>query len=437
MEYNINQPWLTLDDWQKEYIAEVSKDCWLLTGRQVGKTTAMAIKCVELALHFPGDYMVCAFTEDQGANIFQKCLIYLQMRYPEKIMTTAKHKPSAHHIWLKNGGHIFLKALGLTGIGARGSTLKRIFIDEAQSCLRYVFVALLPSLSVAKGKIDMAGTPAGKQGYFYECSDEPELGEKIMPNLRRWKITAEMCPRHTQKELDKAKKMMTEREYAQEYLAQFLDDIQRVYPDELIQQVCVREKETGIATGRYYLGVDIARLGEDLTSFQVIRKIHADKFEHAYSEIARKKLTTWTENRILELDALFKFKKIAIDAGSGSLGVGIYDHLINEPKIVEKVVAINNREITSRINEKKSKFKIMKEDLTNNLLFGLLKNKLTLLKDEEVAASLASVQWENIVSVGKLTKTRIFGKYTHTEEALKRAFWEASHDTSLSLWAAG
>lgn len=414
-----------------------------MTGRQVGKTTALAIKCVELAiaketaLTGKGEYMISGFTEDQGNFIFIKCLLYLQMRYPGMICQEKKKKPTAHDIWLRNGSHIFLKALGLMGAGARGPTLKRIFIDEAPLCMREVFVALIPALSVSGGKIDMSGTPHGKQGYFYECSDELELGEKIMPNFRRFKASAEDCPRHKQEDLDKAKNMLSEREYAQEYLAQFLDDVMRVFPEELIKSSCVLEKESNMYKCKYYLGVDIARLGDDLTSFQVVRKVNVDKYEHVYSEIARKKLTTWTEKRIEELNDIFNFKKIAIDAGSGSLGVGIYDHLINNPKMVDKVVAINNREITSRIDEKKGKFRIMKEDGYNNLVWGLQKGRLKLLKEEETAASLASVQWENVINVGKITKIRIFGKYTHTAEAIWRAFWEASHDNSLNLFVAG
>lgn len=42
MNYNLNCPWETLDDWQKEYInTDPEQDCFLLTARQVGKTTSM------------------------------------------------------------------------------------------------------------------------------------------------------------------------------------------------------------------------------------------------------------------------------------------------------------------------------------------------------------------------------------------------------------
>ena len=52
MEYDILKPWETLDPWQKEYI-ESEGNCFLLTGRQSGKSTAMSIK----AAHIPDSHI--------------------------------------------------------------------------------------------------------------------------------------------------------------------------------------------------------------------------------------------------------------------------------------------------------------------------------------------------------------------------------------------
>lgn len=441
MEYNINKPWLTLDKWQQDYISEVKNDCWILKGRQVGGSTAGGIKVIEIAkaeetqLTGKGEYQISGFTEEQGGHIFEKALAYCQARYPQLIDMRAGFKPTNHDFYLKNGSHIFLKALGLLGAGARGKTPKRIWVDEAPLCMDNVFVALIPSMSVSGGKIDLIGTPNGKEGFFFRCSDEPELGDKIMKNFKRWKISAEDCPRHPKEKLEEAKAMMTDKEYATEFLAVFLDDMQRLFPDNLIKSRATLDHELNVPHGKYYLGVDIARLGKDLTSFQVIRKDDKEHYVHVYSETAKKKLTTWTENRILELNQIFNFRKIAIDAGSGSLGVGIYDHLINDPKVCDKIVAINSREIVSRINVDKHKFKMQNEEGYLNLLWGMQKGYLKLLKDSEVCLSLSSVLWEVVVSEGKLSKTHIYGKYTHTAEALYRAFWEAVHDNSLRLYA--
>ena len=63
LDYDINKPWLTLDDWQKDYIAE-DGNCFLLCGRQSGKTTAMSIKIAEKAVNEKKtyDYLLIAFS---------------------------------------------------------------------------------------------------------------------------------------------------------------------------------------------------------------------------------------------------------------------------------------------------------------------------------------------------------------------------------------
>ena len=89
--YDINRPWQTLDPWQKEYIYNTNpdQDCFLLTGRQVGKTTAMSIKAVELCNnHFKrGEFiLIAATTEKQAYHMLAKALAYAQEKYGQWIM---------------------------------------------------------------------------------------------------------------------------------------------------------------------------------------------------------------------------------------------------------------------------------------------------------------------------------------------------------------
>jgi hypothetical protein len=53
---------------------------------------------------------------------------------------------------------------------------------------------------------------------------------------------------------------------------------------------------------------------------------------------------------------------IYIDAGAGTLGVSVLDHLLQESTFKRKVVAINNRDRPLDF-ENKSKSKLLKEDL--------------------------------------------------------------------------
>ncbi|KKL15211.1 hypothetical protein LCGC14_2507840, partial [marine sediment metagenome] len=105
---------------------------------------------------------------------------------------------------------------------------------------------------------------------------------------------------------------MSEMVYAQEYLAQFLDDLKRLFPDELIDKVCTL-KRTQARVGKYYLGMDVAGMGEDLSTFEIISKIDEDNYEQVDNITTEKKYTTETSKKAIDLHIQYKFKKLGVD----------------------------------------------------------------------------------------------------------------------------
>ena len=428
LDYDINRPWLTLDDWQKKYIETRDKNCFLLCGRQSGKSTAMSIKIAECAISEKeaGDYLVIALTEKQAYALFFKTLMYLETRYPNYIKR-GKDKPTMHEINLKNGVCIACHACGNTGAGLRGYTLRRLFIDEGATMNREIFTAITPMLSVTGGKLDIASTPAGKQGYFYECS--------LRDDFEKFYVSAEDCPRHDKTFLESEKKTMSNLQYSQEYLAVFLSDLMRLFPENLIKKCCVLKRPERIdKTQKTYLGVDVARLGGDKIVFSIVRKIDNKNFLQVENIVDDNKLLTWTHDKIVQLEELYKFREINIDAEAGSMGVVLLDFLKREPKLMGKVKAINNRKMMLDRDGEKTQ-KLWKEDLYMRLLNLMESGQIKLLDDDEIIASLSSVQYEYVIKEEQPTKLRIFGNYTHSAEGIIRAVWGASEDKSLNIFA--
>ena len=129
MEYDINRPWLSLDPWQKEYIynTQPNQDNFLLCGRQVGKTTAMSIKAVELCVkHFKkGEFvLINSITEKQAYHMLAKARVYAEELYPKQIIMKGDDKPTKHRLMFKNGTGILCYAAGERGEGLRGFTIK-------------------------------------------------------------------------------------------------------------------------------------------------------------------------------------------------------------------------------------------------------------------------------------------------------------------------
>lgn len=426
MNYDIHKPWLTLDSWQKEYI-ECQENCFLLCGRQSGKTAAASIKFGKIAAtQSKRCILMIAYTEKQAYNLFFKTLTYLRAKYL-KMIKTGNDKPTKHEIRLKNGSIIMCYAAGLTGEGIRTYTVTHLVIDEAAPMAREVFIAVMPMLSVTNGTMDIISTPRGKAGFFYECSKREDF--------KKFYVSAEDCPRHTKEFLQSQKDTMSTLEYAQEYLAQFLDDLRRVFSDDWIKRVCVltEKPKTIDPECNHYLGVDIARMGGDEGTYEIIKKTNKDKYHHVESIITKKKLTTETEQKIIELNKMYDFKEIGIDAGSGTLGVSIFDHLLEVDDVRGKIVAMNNRARSLDMNDE-SKTKIFKEDMYNNLVALGERGELKLLDEDEVKASLASVQYEYLKRFEQPTILRIFSNYGHIVEGIIRAVWSASKDKHLKLW---
>lgn len=426
MSYNILKPWETLDEWQKKYI-ETEGNCALLTGRQVGKSTAMSIKAGKLAVtnsNFP--ILIIAFTEKQAFDIFWKTLNYLEAQYPHMIKK-GKDKPTMHEINLKNGSTIECYATGKYGEGIRGKTCKKIFVDEARNIAREVFVAISPMVAVTGGSMDISSTPAGKEGFFWDIFDpKKNLG------FTKFYVSGEDCPRYTKDFLDGQKKVMSTLEYAQEYLAIFLDDLKRLFSDDLINRVCTLKRE-GADRGRYYLGVDVAGLGRDETTYEVIKKIDG-KLRHVENIIETKNLTTDTANRIKLLNSLYlEIKYIGVD--DGGAGFGVFCELLENYKTKRKTKALNNASRPTDSEGKKTR-KLLKEEMYFSLLSLMEKGDIKLLDDESIVESLKSVQYEPVIREGRGAEFRIFGNYTHVVEGIIRAVWLATQDKSLNIWCA-
>jgi hypothetical protein len=424
-KFDINKPWLTLDGWQLEYI-RAKGNCFLLCGRQVGKSTAASIKAVELAVHKHTkgeDILIIAYTEKQAYNLFFKAFNYASIRYPHLISKKAKEKPTKHEFVL-NGVKIMCYAAGLMGEGLRGLTLKKIIIDEPRSMNDEVFTAVFPMVSVTGGSIDLLGTPGAKEGFFYMCS--------LRDDFQKFYVSAEDCPRHSKEFLEGQKTILTELRYAQEYLAMFLDDMRRFFPDEWIKKVCVLKRPNSFnKIGKTYLGVDVAGLGEDEITFEVIHKLNKDRFEQVENIIDRKKLTTQTTEKILQLHDGYKFDMIGVD--DGGVGFGVFSELLREPRTRDKVKALNNakRFLSS---DKKEKKKLMKEEMYYRLLLMGEQGKIKLLDDSNIKKSLQSVLTEVVIREGRDSIERIYGDDTHIVEGLIRANWVCTEDEGLSLW---
>ena len=428
-KYDIFRPWLTLDPWQTKYI-NTTGNCFLLCGRQSGKTAAASIKFGKRAATKPKSIiLMIAYTEKQAYSLFFKTLMYLEAKHPNLIIR-GKKGPTKHIINLTNGSIIKCYAAGVSGDGLRGETITDLVVDEAAAMDRDVFTAITPMISITGGNIDILSTPRGKEGYFYECS--------LRDDYTKFYVSAEDCPRHTPEYLASERASMSELQYAQEYLAMFLDELKRVFSDAWIKKVCTitHNTPTDTKTPRfppklntpitslpaqnpqknrdYFLGMDIARMGEDESTFECLDGTDTENVTQIFREVTKKQLLTETARKTIRLNEKWDFNKIGID--DGMMGVGVLDILLEHPDTKNKVVALNNakRDIDAEEGHKP----LLKEDMYTNLLVGGENNKIHLLNNDELILSLKSIQWE--FTNGKV---KISGSDSHETEGVIRGYY--------------
>ncbi len=420
---------MELDQWQKE-VLECKTNLCLCSGRQVGKSTVIAMKAGEEAVKTPNQsIMIIASVERQALLLFEKVLSYIYDNYKSYIKT-GKDRPTKHELKLKNGSIIRSLPTGDSGYGIRGFTINSLYADEAHFINEDVWQAVTPMLSTTGGRINLLSTPFGATGYFYDRFydkkfkaihvNAEEVAQSRPEPQRTWMLE------HQKDERDR----MTKLQYQQEYLGLFVGGIQRFLPEELIDEVLKIEKHK--PEGDKFQGIDIARMGGDETVLVSLDRIKRERLIQFDIEIPEPQKLTDTIRLIIHKDKEINHKRIFMD--DAGLGAGVYDTLYEDPQTRRKIEGLNNasREIERTMNKGKTKIRkktLLGEDMAINLKVLMENGKIQLIDDPRIRQSLRSMQCD--YSDGKL---KIYGNYSHIFEALKRGAY-CMKDKTLNIMA--
>ena len=407
-----------LDKWQEE-VLKVEGNMVLRSGRQVGKSFVVGIKAAKYALENKNKLiMVISKTDRQAGLLFAKILFNINEIARNQIKT-GRDRPTKHILNLKNGSVIHCLPVGETGFGIMGFTIDLLIADEAAFIPEEVWNSIIPALAITKGAIWLLSTPFVKEGYYYNCFNDP--------SFTAFHTSSEDCPRKDQAFLDRQKATLTKAAYAQMYLGQFVDEILQFFPDDLIKACCILKRpESHDKYGDYYLGCDVARMDHDEFTFEILKRLQ-DKLLHVESIVTKNVPIPESTRRIISLNEKYDFIREYID--SGGMGITVCDILREDDDNKNKVIEINNSSrIYDRTTERKKK--LMKEELYNNLKMLMQQGRCLLLDDDEVKASLKCIQAENDKTTGRLI---IKGIDSHIVEGLIRAAW-CIRDKSLNIW---
>ena len=123
--------------------------------------------------------------------------------------------------------------MGLPGAEAtvRGfSAVSLLLIDEAARVPDDLYKSLRPMLAVGHGELWLMSTPFGKRGFFYEECTQGQPWERVTG-------LATECARIPAEFLEEERRVLGETWFAQEYLCEFTDNGQSLFPRDLVDSV--------------------------------------------------------------------------------------------------------------------------------------------------------------------------------------------------------
>lgn len=205
----------------------------MLVCRQAGKSSTAAAIGVSRMLERPDTpvIIVCP-TERQSNELLRKAKDYLRnMNLPIRMEGEAATK-----IELTNRSRMIALPGKPTTIRAFGNA-RLIILDEAAFIDNDVYSAVEPMLA-ADGQLIQMSTPYGSRGVFYESwKDDSGFWRKII-------VTAPEVPRKYPPEVLAAKRIdpqISEREFAQEYMCEFVDTVDAAFTAADIENACSDE----------------------------------------------------------------------------------------------------------------------------------------------------------------------------------------------------
>lgn len=326
---------MKLFDYQKKFMTDNNKRIIFVAGRQVGKSTIVALKALWQAWVCPDQtILVVAPTYRQSEILFNKIKNFIlkeDLIYDDTVRVTMRN------IDFKNGSSIH--CLPAVQENIRGYTADMIIIDEAAFVDDEVFAAIEPALAVKDGTLILLGSPYTPSGYFYKAWTSPGWSKYHVPTVKNPIIKKEW--------IDNYKATHTEIEFRREILGEFVEDTEEgLFSLDSIRNAMKLSRTGGPLPGyRYFMGVDLARFGKDMTAVVVIgvkEGVEDPTFEMHGLYYRQKKPLNETIGWLLDLFDKWQPEKIFMDATG--LGAGVFDVVVEKLGSIVEDVKVSGRE---------------------------------------------------------------------------------------------
>lgn len=213
------------DPWQADLLRSTAPRVLELACRQAGKSTSTGLIGLHTAIYKPASLTLIFSPSEKQSNELLRTMngLHGRLKGVPKLRGDSVTKMEFEH------GSRVLTFPGSEKTARGMAAADLVIIDEASRIEDDLIGAILPMLTVSRGRLIALTTPKGKRGFFYEQwhGDGP---------WHRVKVTADMCPRLTKEALAEQLRILGPQRYSEEYGLEFRDDDEAVFPVGIIQQ---------------------------------------------------------------------------------------------------------------------------------------------------------------------------------------------------------
>jgi hypothetical protein len=214
------------DPWQAELLRTRPRRSLLLCSRGSGKSTVTALTALWTAIYeAPALIVIVSPSQRQSQEMFRTLMLF----HSKLAGAPAAPDESKLRAEFSNGSRILaLPGTEKTVRGLQGVAM--VIIDEAAGVEDELLAAVRPMLATSKdgGRLIALTTPRGKRGWFFEAWTGTG-------NWTRIEVPASACPRISQEFLDEEMKALGALIFSEEYLLEFRDNEECVFPLAIIK----------------------------------------------------------------------------------------------------------------------------------------------------------------------------------------------------------
>ncbi len=301
------------------------RDIRIAAGTRFGKSMLCAYLALRELLKPDRRVWIIAPTYDLSQKIFNQMVKWISKAFP-KLANNIIYRPFPQ---IRNpiGGSFVQCKSAENPTGLLGEELDLAIIDEAARMKngKEIWEGYIYGRLVSRGgKSIMISTPFGQNWFYHEW-----LRTKESPDGASFQFTSRDGVSVTEEEWERAKKLLPERIFKQEYEASFLPEAASVFRGvrEIVSPNCLRDSIPGRS---YVMGVDLAQ-SEDFTVITVV-----DKLTHEVVYFDRFKSIEYPlqKQRIKVVANRYNNARVIIDASN--IGLPIKEDLEREGLFIEE-----------------------------------------------------------------------------------------------------